>query len=173
MTPASPNAVELNEFTSYLNTRIGWFRILFTDMAITRIDHYTPPSHWQPGTAHTTPLLAEAEHQLRQYFEGKRTEFDLPLAPAGTEFQQQVWQALTTIPYGETVSYQDIAQQINRPKGSQAVGQANGKNPISIVIPCHRVVGKNGSLTGYAGGLDRKSKLLALESRIKDLFTEF
>ncbi|MCY7294998.1 methylated-DNA--[protein]-cysteine S-methyltransferase [Alteromonas sp. a30] len=158
------------EHNAYLDTRIGWFHIVATNHAITRIDHFAPPQDWTPEAEPRISVIDDAKQQLLEYFAGERTEFDLPLAPKGTAFQQQVWTALTTIPYGETTSYQDIASQINKPKGSQAVGQANGKNPISIVIPCHRVIGKNGGLTGYAGGLDRKSKLLALESRIKDLF---
>ena len=104
-----------------------------------------------------------AAQQLVDYFAGKRKTFDLPLDPAGTEFQQQVWQQLKHVKYGDTASYIDIATAINKPKASRAVGAANGKNPISIVIPCHRIVGSNGTLTGYAGGLDRKSFLLSLE----------
>lgn len=104
-----------------------------------------------------------AAQQLIDYFAGKRKKFDLPLAPKGTEFQQQVWRQLKQVKYGDTASYIDIATAINKPKASRAVGAANGKNPISIVIPCHRIVGSNGTLTGYAGGLDRKSFLLSLE----------
>ncbi len=96
-------------------------------------------------------------------FRGLRNEFDLPLAATGTDFQNKVWHALTTIPYGETWSYQDLANAIGNPKAVRAVGLANGKNPISIVVPCHRVIGKSGKLTGYAGGVERKQRLLALE----------
>ncbi|SEO48330.1 methylated-DNA--[protein]-cysteine S-methyltransferase [Amycolatopsis saalfeldensis] len=102
--------------------------------------------------------------QLEEYFAGSRTEFDLPLALHGTPFQQTVWRALTTIPYGETTSYGELAEQIGRPAASRAVGLANGKNPVSIIVPCHRVVGSSGSLTGYGGGLDRKRQLLDFES---------
>ncbi len=109
------------------------------------------------------PILTDTIEQLEEYFSGLRNEFELPLAARGTEFQNQVWQALTTIPYGETWSYQDLADAIGNPKAVRAVGMANGKNPISIVVPCHRVIGKNGKLTGYAGGVDRKQRLLALE----------
>lgn len=117
------------------------------------------------GEEKETPLLKKAAAQLREYFAGKRTEFDLPLAPKGTPFQQKDWQALCTIPYGETRSYKDIAIQIGCPKGCRAVGLANNRNPISIVIPCHRVIGSDGSLVGYGGGLDKKVALLELERR--------
>ena len=108
-------------------------------------------------------VLSQTVTQLEEYFAGLRNEFDLPLAATGTDFQTQVWYALTTIPYGETWSYQDLANAIGNPKAVRAVGLANGKNPISIVVPCHRVIGKSGKLTGYAGGVERKQRLLALE----------
>lgn len=113
------------------------------------------------------PLLLETIAQLEAYFAGTLTDFDLPLSlqGMGTPFQQQVWQALITIPYGETWSYQQLATKINNPKAVRAVGAANGKNPISIIVPCHRVIGKNGTLTGYAGGVDMKQKLLDIESK--------
>ena len=111
------------------------------------------------------PVTDLAAAQLREYFEGKRTVFDLPLAPEGTEFQRRVWDALLRIPRGETRSYGQIAAAIGKPGASRAVGQACNKNPIWIVIPCHRVVGKNSALTGYAGGLDMKQALLGLEQK--------
>ncbi len=110
-----------------------------------------------------TPLIQEAAAQLRKYFDGERIEFNLPLAPLGTPFQRTVWKVLQTIPTGETRSYQDIAVLIERPQAAQAVGMANHRNPIAIIIPCHRVIGKNGNLTGYAGGLNIKRYLLDLE----------
>lgn len=103
-----------------------------------------------------TEVSDEAARQLEEYFQGKRKTFKLPLKLKGTEFQKLVWDALLTIPYGETRSYSEIACQIGRPKASRAVGMANHRNPVAIVVPCHRVIGKNGSLTGYAGGLDKK-----------------
>ncbi|NNH35488.1 methylated-DNA--[protein]-cysteine S-methyltransferase [Acinetobacter sp. NIPH 2377] len=109
------------------------------------------------------PVLLETQKQLTEYFAGKRQQFDLPLDFAGTEFQQKVWQALLSIPFGETRSYRDIAEQIGNVKAVRAVGAANGKNPISIIAPCHRVVGTNGKLVGFAGGLDNKDILLRLE----------
>lgn len=112
-----------------------------------------------------TELLEEAERQLQEYFAGRLQHFDLPLYPQGTEFQKKVWKALMSIPYGETRSYGEIAKQIGNEKAVRAVGGANHVNPISIVIPCHRVIGKNGSLTGYGGGLKIKETLLTLERK--------
>jgi methylated-DNA-[protein]-cysteine S-methyltransferase len=109
------------------------------------------------------PLLMQAQQQLEEYFAGKRRKFSIKLDPAGTEFQTKVWSALTTIPFGETRSYGQIADQIGSHKAVRAVGAANGRNPISIIVPCHRVIGANGKLTGFAGGLEVKAKLLALE----------
>jgi methylated-DNA-[protein]-cysteine S-methyltransferase len=110
------------------------------------------------------PLLGEAERQLAAYFAGRLRRFALPLDPAGTPFQRQVWDALLTIPFGETRSYRQIAVQIGRPAAARAVGAANGRNPLSIVAPCHRVIGAGGALTGFAGGLAVKARLLALET---------
>lgn len=110
-----------------------------------------------------SPVLLEAERQLKEYFTGTRNRFDLELDFDGTEFQKQVWQALLTIPFGETRSYSQIARQIGNPKAVRAVGAANGRNPISIIAPCHRVIGASGGLTGFAGGLEAKQYLLALE----------
>ena len=109
------------------------------------------------------PVFAETARQLGEYFDRQRQDFDLPLAPRGEPFQQSVWALLRGIPYGATRSYGDLARDLGQPGAAQAVGVANGANPISIVIPCHRVIGTDGSLTGYAGGLDRKRFLLALE----------
>ena len=116
----------------------------------------------EPGAA---PLAAAAS-QLAEYFAGQRTRFELPLALAGTGFQRRVWAALQDIPYGETISYGELASRTGNAAASRAVGLANGKNPVSIIVPCHRVVGTDGSLTGYGGGLDRKRFLLALEQRV-------
>ena len=109
------------------------------------------------------PILLKTAQQLNEYFAGKRQQFDLPLDFEGTAFQQQVWQALLTIPFGETSSYKQIAEQIGNVKAVRAVGAANGKNPISIIAPCHRVVGANGKLVGFAGGLENKEVLLKIE----------
>jgi O-6-methylguanine DNA methyltransferase len=119
-----------------------------------------------------TEVLAEAQRQLEEYFGGKRFEFDLPLAPEGTTFQQQAWQALREIPYGETRSYQQQAERLGDARFARAVGHANGRNPISIIVPCHRVLGKNGKLTGFASGVDKKAKLLELETRYRPFTLE-
>ena len=121
------------------------------------------------GASDSSPILDVASVQLQEYFSGERKTFDLPLAPEGTEFQKQVWNALLTIPYGKTVSYLDISRTVGNEKAIRAVGLANGKNPISIVIPCHRVIGSDGSLTGYGGGLWRKEWLLRHERKDQDL----
>jgi methylated-DNA-[protein]-cysteine S-methyltransferase len=110
------------------------------------------------------PILCEAERQLTEYFAGKRTEFDLPLEPCGTQFQKKIWQALREIPFGQTRSYLDLAKAAGSPRAARAVGAANGKNPLSIVVPCHRVIGADGRLSGFAGGVETKAKLLALEA---------
>lgn len=122
-------------------------------------------STWQWDAGPFTHVVT----QLREYFAGERQDFDVPLAGAGTPFQQKVWEALTTIPYGATATYRDIAIAIGSPKAVRAVGLANGRNPISVIVPCHRVVGANGSLTGYGGGLAAKQLLLDLESRVAGL----
>ena len=111
------------------------------------------------------PILLETERQLTEYFSNQRTEFELPLEPDGSEFQKKVWQALRAIPFGQTRSYLDLAKILGSLKAARAVGVANSKNPLSIVVPCHRVVGSDGSLTGYAGGLRAKAALLALEAK--------
>jgi len=116
-----------------------------------------------PGDA--ARFLDRVAAQVAEYFAGRRTAFDLPLAPRGTSFQQDVWRALLSIPYGHTASYSDVARTVGRPAAVRAVGAANGRNPIAIVVPCHRVIGADGTLTGYAGGLRRKQALLALEAR--------
>jgi len=111
------------------------------------------------------PILLETERQLAEYFSGERIQFDLPLQPDGSEFQKKVWQALREIPFGQTRSYLDLAKALGSSKAARAVGAANGKNPLSIIVPCHRVVGADGSLTGFAGGVETKAALLALENR--------
>ncbi len=129
-----------------------------------QLEHMANPC----GKRAADALTDQAAQQLEEYFAGRRRRFDLPLDPAGTAFQQSVWAALKAIPYGETHSYKQVAQAIGNPGASRAVGMANNKNPILIIIPCHRVVGSNGALVGYAGGLDVKRKLLALEQACKN-----
>ncbi|WP_029109866.1 methylated-DNA--[protein]-cysteine S-methyltransferase [Mycobacterium sp. URHD0025] len=130
-------------------------------MHLRMVDQTYEPS--REGWENDDTAFADAVDQLSAYFAGERTDFDLELDMVGTQFQRRVWQALQTIPYGQTCSYGEIARQIGSPGASRAVGLANGHNPIGIIVPCHRVIGANGSLTGYGGGLDRKRALLELE----------
>ena len=139
----------------------GRLRVVATRDAVVELD--LPERLGAPVPDGDGPLLAEAIAQLTAYFAGALRTFDLPLAPVGTPFQQLAWRALCEIPYGETRSYGDQARAIGRPAASRAVGAANGKNPIAIIVPCHRVIGADGALTGYGGGLARKQKLLDLE----------
>jgi methylated-DNA-[protein]-cysteine S-methyltransferase len=125
---------------------------------------YFPHEAAQWGEAPQLPLFRAAAAQLREYFAGARTAFDLSLAPAGTPFQRQVWAAIAAVPFGETITYGELAARCGRPSAVRAAGAATGRNPLTIVIPCHRIVGSGGALTGYAGGLDRKRTLLALEA---------
>jgi methylated-DNA-[protein]-cysteine S-methyltransferase len=125
-----------------------------------------PEAFGEPDTGRQGALLAAAARQLEEYFDGERTGFDLPLALDGTPFQRRVWAALRGIPYGQTISYGQLADRIGQPTAPRAVGLANGKNPIGIIVPCHRVVGADGSLTGYGGGIERKQYLLAHERRV-------
>ncbi len=123
-----------------------------------------PAAEWQASQA----PFREAIRQLKAYFDGKLRDFDLPLCPQGTEFQLKVWQALRTIPYGQTWSYGELARRIRKPAAFRAVGAANGQNPIPVIIPCHRVIGSDGSLTGFGGGLPIKRQLLALEGALPE-----
>ncbi|MFM1875401.1 MAG: hypothetical protein RL266_1138 [Bacteroidota bacterium] len=124
----------------------------------------------KPSIRNSNPVLDECVKQLSEYFYNKRTEFDLQVNPGGTDFQKSVWEELQRIPFGKTISYMDLAKRLGDPKVIRAAGTANGKNPIAIIIPCHRVVGSDGSLTGYAGGLKRKQWLLEHESAQTYLF---
>ncbi len=153
--------------TLQIETPVGPVMVTATDQAITSIRFGTemPENSTLTAESAATPLLQEAARQLREYFSGTRRDFSLPLAPAGTPFQKSVWQALLTIPYGETCTYGQIAVQIGHNKSFRAVGMANNRNPIVIVVPCHRVLGYDGKLTGYAGGLDIKEQLLNLEKQ--------
>lgn len=152
-----------------LPSPLGNIVIAATDTALVGLwfdgqRHQHDPSGWPLVQQH--PVLDATKTQLAQYFAGERQQFDLPLdLSAGTAFQQQVWAQLLAIASGSTVSYGQLSQQLGNPKAVRAVGAAVGRNPISIIVPCHRVLGANGALTGYAGGLDRKTALLQLESR--------
>jgi methylated-DNA-[protein]-cysteine S-methyltransferase len=146
----------------YYETEIGPIGIVANGNTIANV-FYGKNSIPQNLTESETPLIKKAAGQIREYLDGKRQRFDLPLEVEGTEFQKAVWNALLGIPYGETRSYRQIAEQIGRPKACRGVGMANHRNPIAIIIPCHRVIGANGKLVGYAGGVDIKERLLDLE----------
>ncbi len=147
--------------TDYLSTPLGLLKITASQKGVRSVVFVEQASVSEPNKL--TDAVAD---QLTHYFEGSLTQFDLPLEPQGTTFQQQVWQQLNAIDYGKVCSYRDIATAINNPKSVRAVGAANGKNPISIIVPCHRVIGANGALTGYAGGLERKAWLLRHEGAL-------
>lgn len=150
----------------YLNTPIGDLLLAGDDEALSLVGfpkgklRHDPDADW----IYNEKPFATARQQLQEYFAGKRKDFDLALNLSGTEFQVRVLEELQTIPYGETTSYGDIAKRIGRPKAMRAVGAANGRNPIPIIIPCHRVIGSGGALTGFGGGLDTKEALLRLEA---------
>jgi methylated-DNA-[protein]-cysteine S-methyltransferase len=155
-------------YTRFMDTPIGTLLIESNEDAIAFIGlPRADPRLKPPPPAHLVdepPVLSEAVSQLTEYFAGTRTQFSLPLSLAGgTDFQRQVWTALAEIPYGKTVSYAELANMVGRPNAFRAVGQANGANPIPIVLPCHRVVASGGGIGGYGGGLDMKRRLLALE----------
>ncbi|MBC7768746.1 MAG: methylated-DNA--[protein]-cysteine S-methyltransferase [Phycisphaerales bacterium] len=142
---------------------VGPLTLISNGAALTDLQFENPRHPYTPAPAGSDGILDQARRQLDAYFAGALRTFDLPLAPQGTPFQQRVWAALLTIPYGVTRSYGQQAAAIGSPQASRAVGLANGRNPISIIVPCHRVIGSNGSLTGYGGGMDRKKLLLDLE----------
>jgi methylated-DNA-[protein]-cysteine S-methyltransferase len=153
----------------YLDSPIGTLRLLSNGTQLVRIEfenQYVDDTGDDTRVERSDPALAACAQQLGEYFTRQRRQFDLPLAAAGTTFQQSVWQALAAIPYGELRSYRDIAQVIGNPAAVRAVGAANGRNPLPIVVPCHRVIGSNGSLTGFAGGLEIKTFLLELEGAL-------
>ena len=144
----------------FYDTPVGRLCIGEENGSITRVTWtQLPKNYLQEETA----LILKCKNQLDEYFIGERKSFDLPLAPKGTEFQKKVWDALKEISYGETRTYGEIAETVGNPKAARAVGMANNRNPIAIIVPCHRVVGANGKLVGYAGGMEQKGKLLHLE----------
>ena len=155
---------------TWLETPIGPTLLTAEGDALTRVSMGAPRDAVQDDWEHVSSgpgILAEACGQLADYFAGTRVTFELPLAPAGTDFQRRVWDALRTVPYGDTSTYGKVARALGEPQAVRAVGAANGRNPIGIIVPCHRVVGTDGSLTGYAGGLDRKRWLLRHEAAVR------
>lgn len=158
-------------FYCLYDSPIGTLRLRATEDGLVAVDHtnqqQTAESAWIENNNHA--VLLQAKQELDLYFAGKLTTFKTPLAPRGTDFQLSVWKALQTIPYGKTATYGDIANTIGNPKSVRAVGAANARNPLSIFTPCHRVIGKNGTLTGYAGGVENKGILLRLEQKLSEL----
>ena len=152
-----------------MESPMGRLYLAASEQGLTAVDFRPDADALKRAAANNPPansvaILKEARRQLGEYFAGTRRDFDLPLAPRGTPFQHAVWEVLAAIPYGETISYGALARRLGRPRAARAVGAANGKNPLAIILPCHRVIGSDGRLTGYAGGLAIKEQLLALEA---------
>lgn len=154
------------KYIKKMNTKIGTISIIEEDNAIIAIE-INKKMKYDEMEAKDTPILRETEKQLKEYLEGARKNFTVPLNPKGTKFMKEVWTALQEIPYGEIRTYHQIAERIGNPKAARAVGMANHRNPIPIIIPCHRVIGVNGKLVGYALGIERKEFLLQLEKEKK------
>jgi len=152
-----------------LDSPVGTLRLWSNGRQLVRIEFNPREAAPAGAQRQDDAALRRGGEQLEEYFAGKRKAFDLPLAPRGTDFQQSVWRALAEIPWGQWRSYGDIARAIGRPRAVRAVGAANGRNPLPIVVPCHRVVGSDGSLTGFAGGLETKRYLLELEGSLRQL----
>lgn len=159
---------------THLDSPVGKLKLISSDEGLTAIlwenDRPTRVRLGEMTEDENHPHLRQAIAQLNEYFARRRTAFEIPLDPRGTPFQQQVWESLLEIPYGETRTYLDLARKLGNPNATRAVGAANGRNPISIIVPCHRVIGTSGSLTGFAGGLAVKEQLLRLESSARTLF---
>jgi len=150
----------------FMNTPLGRLRLVSDGTHLVTIEFEGRHGHGTDDQEVCDPVLSSCASQLEEYFAGERDTFDLPLAAGGTDFQRAVWAALADIPYGELRSYRDIAEAIHNPAAVRAVGAANGRNPLPIVVPCHRVIGSDGSLTGFAGGLEAKTRLLQLEGAL-------
>ncbi len=166
----------MSVFYRHVDSPVGPLLIAGDDTGVRLIEFHTPRhplprgDDWREGD---NDVLRTLQTQLEEYFSGRRRRFDLPLSPQGTDFQRQVWSELANIPFGGTISYADLALRVGRPTATRAVGAANGRNPIPIVLPCHRVIGADGSLTGFGGGLPTKQFLLQLEGALPrevDLF---
>jgi methylated-DNA-[protein]-cysteine S-methyltransferase len=169
-TIASEPLAALNEpeYMNYqlLDTPIGTLRLVSNDDKLARVEFQGQHQVQADDRRKSNSILEAAAQQLREYFTGKRQQFELSLEPGGTAFQQEVWTSLRAIPFGQVRSYRDIATTVGRPRAVRAVGAANGRNPIPIIVPCHRVIGSDGSLTGFAGGLEIKKRLLNLEGAL-------
>ena len=159
----------MNSYTILKKTPVGDLLLVANERQLTGIyfqDHKHGPklqNDWKLDPQH--PVLQQASQELREYFAGTRTEFSIPPCFGGTDFQNEIWRQIARIPFGETITYSELAERAGAPIAVRAVGTATGQNPLSIIVPCHRVIGKNGSMTGYAGGLDRKRRLLESEMK--------
>lgn len=154
----------MKTFTQEIDSPLGPLHLVASESALLALEFSNVPEKRFPESIHqASDILSATTAQLAEYFQGARQSFSLPLAPEGTEFQKQVWNELLKIPFGKSISYRDLANRIGKPNAIRAVGAANGRNPISILIPCHRVVASNGDLQGYSGTLERKQWLLAHE----------
>ena len=159
----SSNFALMNNAIRYYHSPIGWLQLVATEHAISGVAFVSNPGE----SVGTSPVLDLCQQQLEAYFDGTLTKFSVPLSFDGTPLQRRVWEALQTIPFGVIWSYSELAQRVGNPKACRAVGGANHRNPIAILVPCHRVVGSSGALTGYAGGLARKQALLEHEQRTR------
>ena len=159
----SSNFALMNNAICYYHSPVGWLQLVVTDNAISGVEFVSKPGE----SVGSSPVLDLCQQQLEAYFDATLTKFSVPLRLEGTPFQRRVWEALQTIPFGATWSYSELAQRVGNPKACRAVGGANHRNPIAILVPCHRVVGASGELTSYAGSLERKQALLAHEQRTR------
>ena len=162
----SSNFALMNNAIRYYHSPVGWLQLVATGDAISSVLFVSAAGE----NIGNSPVLEFCQQQLEAYFDGTLTKFSVPLRLEGTPFQQRVWEALQTIPFGATWSYSELAQRVGKPKACRAVGGANHRNPIAILVPCHRVIGSSGALTGYAGGLARKQALLEHEQRTRYVF---
>ena len=159
----------MEKYIDYINSPVGWLEITADDNALLSV-HFMNDGASKQTINEENKVIQKTKKQLAEYFAGERKKFDIPLNPSGTEFQLKVWNELLKIPYGKTISYLQLAELVESKEHTRAVGLANGKNPVAIIVPCHRVVGSDGKLTGYAGGMKNKQWLLELESQQKNLF---
>jgi methylated-DNA-[protein]-cysteine S-methyltransferase len=161
----SPHAISSHTWYTTLESPFGLLCVAGTEQGLIRVDFQQGdrPVQWDATWQHNPSALALAVQQLREYCQGQRQHFTLPLAPVGTPFQHRVWRELQRIPFGATMTYSALAQQLGMPRAARAVGHANGRNPLAILIPCHRVIGSDGRLHGYAGGISLKHRLLQHE----------
>ncbi len=167
MTSHAPGGGRFSHMKTTFETPIGPLTLHAHDGALTGV--WMQDAKGAPERLDDRPPLAEARRQFEAYFAGELTAFELPLAPEGTPFQLRVWDELRRIPYGETISYGELARRVGKPSAARAVGLANGRNPLPIVVPCHRVIGADGALTGFGGGIERKRRLLELEAGLTSL----